>query len=427
MTRFVGTPLRGIEFSSPSDEAVSARVASDAQPRIRIDAGGRITWTSGANASGQVELYRDSDDLLLTPDVFKAASGLVTLTTSGAPTAALPDGAIAIDTTNNVFYFRSNGSWSQVTGGGGGGASLTVSDTAPESPEEGDLWYDSTNGNTYVYYDSFWIQQSSLSNDFSSLTLNGLTDVDASSPADGQFLKYASASAVWVPAAIPTINNLDDIGDVNASSPSDGQFLKYVSASAAWVPAAIPTINNLDDVGDVTITSAASGQFLKWNGTAWVNDAIDLATDTVGNYVSNVTGGTGVTVTHTPGEGSSPQVSIGQSVDTSASVQFYSVETTTDLTVGGNLTVNGTTTTVNTTELLVEDNIITLNNGAISPSNNAGIEVNRGMIDFKPAIRWNEMFDRWEFTNDGMTYTPVSGNIMSSSSNAALITMDIGV
>lgn len=389
MTRFVGTPLRGIEFSSPSDEAVSARVASDAQPRIRIDAGGRITWTSGANASGQVELYRDSDDLLLTPDVFKAASGLVTLTTSGAPTAALPDGAIAIDTTNNVFYFRSNGSWSQVTGGGGG-ASLTVSDSAPASPEEGDLWYDSTNGNTYVYYDSYWVQQSSLFNDAAALTLDGLNDVVA-------------------------------------SSPSDGQFLKYVSASAAWVPAAIPTINNLDDVGDVTITSASSGQFLKWNGTAWVNDAIDLATDTAGNYVSDVTGGTGVTVTHTPGEGSSPQVSIGQSVDTSASVQFYSIQTTSDITVGGNLTVNGTTTTINTETLSVEDNIITLNSSAISASVNAGIEVNRGLVNFKPTIRWNETTDRWEFTNDGTNYTSIGGNIMSNSANAAIITMDIGV
>jgi len=39
-----------------------------------------------------------------------------------------------------------------------GGASLVVSATAPESPEEGDLWFDSSEASTYVFYDSFWVQ-----------------------------------------------------------------------------------------------------------------------------------------------------------------------------------------------------------------------------------------------------------------------------
>lgn len=86
------------------------------------------------------------------------------------------------------------------------------------------------------------------------------------------------------------------------------------------------SITALDEIGDVNITSAASGDFLKWNGTAWVNDPINLGTDTTGNYVSDVTAGTGVTVTHTPSEGSSPTIAIGQSVATSASPQFAALE-----------------------------------------------------------------------------------------------------
>lgn len=70
------------------------------------------------------------------------------------------------------------------------------------------------------------------------------------------------------------------------------------------------TISTLDGIGDVTISSASSGQFLKWNGSAWVNDAIDLGSDTTGNYVSDVTAGSGITVTHTAGEGSSAAVAI---------------------------------------------------------------------------------------------------------------------
>jgi hypothetical protein len=50
--------------------------------------------------------------------------------------------------------WRWNGSgWQLVAGEGGGGASVTTSDTAPTSPADGDLWYDSVGGRLYVYYD----------------------------------------------------------------------------------------------------------------------------------------------------------------------------------------------------------------------------------------------------------------------------------
>ena len=85
------------------------------------------------------------------------------------------------------------------------------------------------------------------------------------------------------------------------------------------------TPNSLDEIGDVNITSASTGDFLKWNGSAWVNETIDLGTDTTGNYLVDIAAGTGVTITHTPGEGSTASVEIGQDVGTSASVQFAAV------------------------------------------------------------------------------------------------------
>jgi hypothetical protein len=72
----------------------------------------------------------------------------------------------------------------------------------------------------------------------------------------------------------PTTPTLDFLSDVSASAPSDGEFLKYVSASAAWVPAAVPTINALDDVGDVSAPSPTTGEVLLWNGTAWVDSNV---------------------------------------------------------------------------------------------------------------------------------------------------------
>jgi hypothetical protein len=80
-----------------------------------------------------------------------------------------------------------------------------------------------------------------------------------------------------------------------------------------------------------------------------------------------------------------------------------------DLTVTGNLTVSGTTTTVNTETINLADNIITLNsNETGTPSQNAGIEIERG-TSTNVALQWNESSDIWEFTTDGTNYIPVVG------------------
>ncbi len=72
--------------------------------------------------------------------------------------------------------------------------------------------------------------------------------------------------------------------------------------------------------------------------------------------------------------------------------------------IGADLTVTGTTTYVNTTELNIGDNIITLNADlTAAPTENAGIEIERG-TSTNTLIRWNETNDRWEFTNNGTTY-----------------------
>ena len=76
--------------------------------------------------------------------------------------------------------------------------------------------------------------------------------------------------------------------------------------------------------------------------------------------------------------------------------------------VTGNLTVNGTVTTINTETILLADNILTLNSNYVgsTPTENAGIEIERGTLS-KTAVRWNELSDIWEFTNDGTVYRPI--------------------
>lgn len=66
----------------------------------------------------------------------------------------------------------------------------------------------------------------------------------------------------------------------------------------------------LDELHNVSLPSPNSGEFLKYNGSLWVADAIDLGTDTTGNYMSGVSAGTGISVTHTPGEGSTATIAV---------------------------------------------------------------------------------------------------------------------
>ena len=148
MARSFKTVVSVDDQASASSEALRTKVAGESNARMSIDAGGKITWGSGS-ATGDVTLYRSAANTLKTDDTIEATTGIVTLATDGAPSTALANGALAVDTTNDTFYFRSSGACQEVSGGG---ASLTVSDTAPSSPEAGNLWFESSTGNTLVYY-----------------------------------------------------------------------------------------------------------------------------------------------------------------------------------------------------------------------------------------------------------------------------------
>jgi ribosomal protein L35AE/L33A len=63
-----------------------------------------------------------------------------------------------VDPVDGQALVYSSGVW--VNGEGAGGGGLTVSETAPASPAEGDMWFASAEGKTYVYYDSFWVEMS---------------------------------------------------------------------------------------------------------------------------------------------------------------------------------------------------------------------------------------------------------------------------
>ncbi len=73
--------------------------------------------------------------------------------------------------------------------------------------------------------------------------------------------------------------------------------------------------------------------------------------------------------------------------------------------VQGDLTVNGTTTTINSSTLSIADTSVILNSDFTtgSPTANQDIVATRGNEN-NTSIRWNETSDVWELTNDGSSF-----------------------
>ena len=80
----------------------------------------------------------------------------------------------------------------------------------------------------------------------------------------------------------------------------------------------------------------------------------------------------------------------------SASPTFTGTVSAASLTLSGDLIVNGTTTTVNSNTVSIGDNILVLNSDeAGTPSQNAGIEIERG-TSTNASLIWDETADVWK-------------------------------
>ena len=152
-----------------------------------------------------------------------------------------------------------------------------------------------------------------------------------------------------------------------------GQFLK-TDGSGNVTFATIPTINTLNDVGNVTITSAASGQYLQWNGTAWINAAVEafnvqtLTTTAVtqvaiASYAVATYGGVKVVITahdSVATERGITEIIITHDGTTAVATEYAQVNTATALATfdvdisGGNVRILATPASTNSTAFTVK-------------------------------------------------------------------------
>jgi hypothetical protein len=364
------TSLSVEDLASAASQALGIKVYGDTFVRLSVDAGGKLTWSGGASA-GDLNLYRTAAGHLKSDQIIEAAGGVITLTTSGVPTATIDDGALAVDTNSDNLYLRSNGAWVPA----GGGASVTVSDNAPSSPTEGDMWFESDTGDIYVYYDSVWVDVGG-----SSVANIAMSDTAPTQPTNGDFWFETDTARTFVYYVDGDSSQWVEVGATSAAAVGDEGYIQYYSGGALGGASALvwdSASSSLDIVGDITATgtvSATSGitgdltgnastastlatartiqvsgdvaGSASFDGSADINitttiqaNSVALTTDTTGDYVESLVQGTGVTLTNNTGEGATPTIAIGQPVGTTDSVIFNLV--TADLI--GNVTGNSNT------------------------------------------------------------------------------------
>ena len=226
-------------------------------------------------------------------------------------------------------------------------------------------------------------------------------------------------TSTWQSTALAITGTLTTTGNTVAAQ---------VNATSINVGANVNLSTSQLSVGNTT-----SNAVVTQTGTTWSNSTATMVANTTGMLVGNSTVNTSITATAIT---SPATLAIGNTTVTgfaniSSTLQVTGSATFTDVTISGNLTTSGTTTYINTTNLNVGDNIITLNadlTGATAPTENAGIEINRGS-SANVALRWNETSDVWQFTNDGTTYSTISGtssfSALTDASNASLTVDEI--
>ena len=354
---FVGTTIQepGVDFTIGNDGSGNPR---------------RITFTS-APASGTNNIFaihRDRETGRFTPDDNTVGNGQLestAVTGFSNVTAASGDSLLISDVSDS-------GNLKKVLASSLVALAATdlSNDTSPQLG--GDL---DVNGNDIV----------STSNANISLLPNGTGKVviDGNGSSGGVSIDDGNIDIRTATGAVSKIKFYCESSNAHAQT-LQAQPHSAASSAVLTLPVATGTLVGTGDTGSVSNTMLAGSIAASKLAGSIGNAKLSNSSITVSDGSNSTATALGGTITFS---GTSNEVDVAESSGT------ITIGLPNDVTITGNLTVNGTTTTVNSTNTTLDDNLLELNSGATSNANDSGIIIERGSTGNNAIFVWDESAD----------------------------------
>jgi hypothetical protein len=227
---------------------------------------------------------------------------------------------------------------------------------------------------------------------------------------------------------IGTTGNLQDLHGLGVVSGADKFIVSTGNGAFAYESGA--TVRTSLGLGGLATLSAVGASEITDNsvGAAELNVSGD---GTANQYLASDADGT-FTWKTVPNDDVSKAnfISVAASLNSTDTIRIGDSGNDTTVEIRGNLTVSGTTTTVNSATLSIADNQIILNSdvgAAVNPTEDAGVAINRGAAT-DVDLKWNETSQRWQFTNDGTAYynLPLSTEYTNNTGDITGVTVTAG-
>jgi len=280
-------------------------------------------------------------------------------------------------------------------------ALLHPTSTAPGTPAEGQVYFNTTSGDKklYVYDGSVWIDVTGDVRSISAGTGIGVTDGSGGDATVSlSHLGLESLTAISSESADEIFMYDTSLGGAAYLSVNTASGITIDSANNDLKLSSIPNSSlsnsSITVTGGAGLTATAGATSLGGSttiavgaGTGITVNTDDVAIKNAGNFSDN---------TILMWDDTNGQLVDSAITDDGTTIELGSDSSTRNVVVSGNLTVSGTTTTVDSTTVNIGDNIIVLNTDETgTPSQDAGIEIERG-TETNASFLWIEGDDYWK-------------------------------
>jgi len=181
-------------------------------------------------------------------------------------------------TVNGRTYVWTGDYW-KISGTSSQGINLEISDTAPASPIQGDMWFESDTGRTYTYYDGFWVE---LGNTAQALT-NYIIDADSDTKiqveetADEDIIRFDTAGVervtIGATGTVSVASDVDVAGNLSVGANTDVEAsIDTVESDVSTLQSDVTNINELqqnEQTGTTyTLALADGGKVVEMNNAS---------------------------------------------------------------------------------------------------------------------------------------------------------------